>query len=301
MNERVCLITGGTEGIGKATAIGLARKGLRIVLAARNPAKAEAVKREIALATGRTDTDHVVADLTSLRQVHELAETFKQRYPRLDVLINNAGIFMPMRRLTEDGYESTYQVNYLSQFMLTQLLLDELAKSPDGRIVNLSSSAYTLGRFDPDNLQSERQFSTFAAYAASKLFMLMFTIELAERLRGTNVTAYAVHPGVVRTQMMLRAPGFFRLIAYLALPFALSPQKGAATTVYVAGSPNVRSESGKYLTKCKPVTVRHPFITRPYREHLWNISMNSLERSTAIDAPAGLWANVLASSLATDS
>jgi NAD(P)-dependent dehydrogenase (short-subunit alcohol dehydrogenase family) len=278
MTERVCLITGSTDGIGKATAIGLARKGLKIVLAARNPDKAEAVKREIASATGRTDTDHIVADLTSLSQVRQLAETFKSRYPWLDVLINNAGIFMPMRRLTEDGYETTYQVNYLSQFVLTQLLLDELRKSPDGRIINLSSSAHAMGKFDPDNLQSERQFSTFAAYAASKLFMLMFTTELAERLRGTNVTAYAVHPGVVRTQMMLRAPGLFRLVAYLALPFALSPQKGAATTVYVGTSPHVQRESGRYFTNSKPAAVRHPFITRNYREHLWNISMKSLER-----------------------
>jgi hypothetical protein len=108
--------------------------------------------------------------------------------------------------------------------------------------------------------------------------MLMFTIELAERLRGTNVTAYAVHPGVVRTQMLLRAPGLFRLVAYLALPFALSPQKGAATTVHVGTSPHVQRESGRYFTNSKPAAVRHPFITRNYREHLWNISMKSLER-----------------------
>src|SRR5579872_2131921 len=130
MNERICLITGSTDGVGKATAIELARRGFKVVLAARNQAKAEAVQREIASATGRTDAGYIIADLTSLAQVRRLADTFKHRYRSLDVLINNAGIFMPSRVVTEDGYEATFQVNYLSQFLLTQLLLDDLRKGP---------------------------------------------------------------------------------------------------------------------------------------------------------------------------
>ena len=283
MHEQICLITGATEGIGKSTAIELAERGFKVVLAVRSPSKADSVKREIAAATGRTDTDHIVADLTSLQQVRGLAVAFKRRYPRLDVLINNAGIFMPARIVTEDGYEATYQVNYLSQFLLTQLLLDELRKSPQGRVINLSSSVYVTGKFDPGNLQSERRFSTFSAYSASKLFTLMFTIELAERLRGTNIVVNAVHPGVVRTQMMLRAPGFFRVMAYLALPFALSPQQGAATSVYVATSPEVRSQSGQYFTNCAPAVVKNRFITPQNQKLLWDISQKQSAKAGAAD------------------
>jgi retinol dehydrogenase 12 len=281
MQRPVCLITGATEGIGKATATELARKGFTVVLAARNAAKAEAVRKEIAASTGSRDADCIIADLRSLTQVRELAETFRQRYPRLDVLINNAGIFMPAREITEDGYETTYQVNYLSQFYLTQLLLDELRKSSQGRVVNLSSSVYAAGRFDVHNMQSEKQFSTFRTYAASKLLMLLFTVELAGRLTGTRVTANAVHPGVVRTQMMLRAPGVFRAVAYVALPFALSPQKGAATSIFVASSPEVKEISGKYFTRCRATDFRTAFNTPDYRNLLWNLSMKSVQLEEA--------------------
>ena len=207
MDKPICLITGATDGIGKVTATALARKGYAVVLAGRNEAKAATVTTEIGTSTGNRDIDYLIADLSSLAQLHRLAETFMVRYPRLDVLINNAGIIMPQRVLTEDGYETTFQVNYLAQFYLTQLLLNELEKSPQGRVINLSSSVYRAGKFDPDNLQSERQFSTIGAYAASKLCVLLFTIELAQRLKPTRVTANAVHPGIVRTPMMRGAPG----------------------------------------------------------------------------------------------
>jgi NAD(P)-dependent dehydrogenase (short-subunit alcohol dehydrogenase family) len=177
-------------------------------LAARNAAKAEMVIKEIKASTGNADADYILADLKSLSQVSRLAGTFRQRYPKLDVLINNAGIFAQKRVLTEDGYEATFQVNYLSHFLLTQLLLHELKKSEQGRIINLSSRLYAAGKFDPANLQCEKRFSTLAAYSASKLHMLLFTLELAKRLGETRITANAVHPGIVRTQMMTRAPVF---------------------------------------------------------------------------------------------
>jgi retinol dehydrogenase 12 len=281
VQQQVCLITGATEGVGKATAIGLAKAGFTIVLAARNPAKAEAVKKEIVASTANRDIDYIIADLRSLSDVRRLSETFKQRYPRLDVLINNAGIFMPARVMTEDGYETTYQVNYLSQFYLTHLLLGELRKSSQGRIVNLSSSVYVAGQFDVHNLQSEKRFSTFGAYANSKLLMLLFTIELADRLKGTRVTANAVHPGIVRTQMMLKAPGIFRVIAYLALPFALSPQKGAATSIYVASSPKLKDVTGKYFTRSRQTNFNTAFNTEANRNLLWELSKRSLHLEDA--------------------
>jgi retinol dehydrogenase-12 len=160
MEKPICLITGATAGIGKFTALELARKGFTVVIAARNKGHAELVKTEIATAT-KGDVDYIVADLASLKEVRYLAEAFKQRYPRLDVLINNAGIFPPTRKLTVDGFEASFQVNYLSHFLLTRLLLDHIQNSEQGRIINLSSSVHSVGKFDPDNLQSEMKFSCY--------------------------------------------------------------------------------------------------------------------------------------------
>ena len=209
MEKPICLITGAIEGVGKFTALELASKDFTVVMVARDKRKAELVKAEIA-ATSKGKVDYFVADLMSLSQVRQLAETVKQRYPRLDVLINNAAIFAPNRQVTMDGLESSFQVNYLSHFLLTVLLLDEIKRSEQGRIINLSSRVYSSGTFDPENLQSEKKFSAFTTYSSSKLFMLLFTIQLAKLLAGTRTTANAVHPGIVRTQMMLRPRGCSR-------------------------------------------------------------------------------------------
>jgi NAD(P)-dependent dehydrogenase (short-subunit alcohol dehydrogenase family) len=279
MDKPICLITGATDGIGKVTATALARKGYAVVLAARNEAKAATVAREMVSSTGNRDVDYLTADLRSLGQLHRLTEMFTLRYPRLDVLINNAGIVMPQRVLTEDGYETTFQVNYLSQFYLTHLLLNELTKSPQGRVINLSSSVYRAGKFDPDNLQSERGFSTIGAYAASKLLVLLFTIELAHRLKPTRVTANAVHPGIVRTPMMLGAPGVFRAISYAARPFSLPPDKGAATSVLLASSPDAAQVSGQYFTRAMPKKVKTAYNTQENRNLLWTLSMDAYQRA----------------------
>jgi NAD(P)-dependent dehydrogenase (short-subunit alcohol dehydrogenase family) len=279
MDKPICLITGATDGIGKVTAIALARKGYAVVLAARNEAKAATVAREIVESTGNRDVDYLTADLTSLAQLHRLTETFTLRYPRLDILINNAGIIMPQRVLTEDGYETTFQVNYLAQFYLSQLLLSELEKSPQGRVINLSSSVYRAGKFDPDNLQGEHRFSTIGAYAASKLCVLLFTVELAHRLEPICVTVNAVHPGIVRTPMMRGAPGVFRAISYAALPFSRSPEQGAATSVFLACSPNAAQISGQYFANVKSKNVKTAYNTQENRDLLWTLSMDAYQRA----------------------
>ncbi|ORW94725.1 hypothetical protein AWB92_10415 [Mycobacterium sp. IEC1808] len=273
MDRPICLITGATDGIGKVTATELARTGYCVVLAARNEAKAASVASEIVAVTGNRDVAYLTADLRSLAQLHRLAEAFRARYPRLDVLINNAGVIMPQRVLTADGYETTFQVNYLAQFYLTQLLLNELEKSPQGRVVNLSSSVYRAGKFEPDNLQSERRFSTIRTYAASKLCVLLFTIELAHRLRPTRVTANAAHPGIVRTPMMREAQGVFRAISFAALPFSRSPQQGAATSLFLATSPDAAAASGQYFANAAPKNVKSAYNTPENRDLLWNLSM----------------------------
>lgn len=275
MDKPICLITGATDGIGKVTATELARTGYAVVLAARNEAKAASVTSEIMASTGNRDVAYLSADLRSLAQLHRLAEAFTARYPRLDVLINNAGVIMPQRVLTDDGYETTFQVNYLAQFYLTQLLLNELEKSPQGRVINLSSSVYRAGKFDPDNLQGERRFSTIRAYAASKLCVLLFTIELARRLHPTRVTANAAHPGIVRTPMMRGAEGVFRAISLAALPFSRSPEKGAATSLFLAGSPDVAWASGQYFVDAAPKNITSADNTPENRDLLWNLSMDA--------------------------
>jgi retinol dehydrogenase-12 len=275
MDKPICLITGATDGIGKVTATELARTGYSVVLAARDEAKAASVTSEIVASTGNRDVAYLTADLRSLAQLCRLAEAFTARYPRLDVLINNAGVVMPQRVLTQDGYETTFQVNYLAQFYLTQLLLNELQKSPQGRVVNLTSSVYRAGRFDPDNLQGERRFSTIRAYAASKLCVLLFTVELAHRLRPTRVTANAAHPGIVRTPMMRGAEGALRAISLAALPFSRSPQQGAATSLFLAGSPDAARASGQYFVNAASQKIKSAHNTPQNRALLWNLSLDA--------------------------
>jgi retinol dehydrogenase-12 len=276
MLKPICLITGATEGIGRSTAIELAARGFTVVLAARDAARAEAVRSEIAAKTGNRDIDTIVSDLKSFAQVRQFCETFHQRYPRLDVLINNAGILAGEPQLTEDGFEATLQVNYLSAFYLTHLMLDALKRAEQGRIINLSSSVYAVGKFAPEHLERARRFPAFSAYANSKLLMLLFSVELANRLKNTPVTANAVHPGIVKTPMMLNARGVFRVAAYLAMPFAISPEQGAATSVHLATSPDVARVSGQYFTRSRQTSFKTAFNTPENRERLWNLSMQSV-------------------------
>jgi NAD(P)-dependent dehydrogenase (short-subunit alcohol dehydrogenase family) len=256
------------------------------VLVARSASKGEAVQRELAQATGEK-VELLTADLASLRQVRALGERFRDQYGALDVLINNAGVFRSEQTQTEDGFETTYQVNYLSHFLLTQLLLEPLKQAAQGRIINLSSSVMTMARFDADNLQSEKRFSVFGTYAASKLLMLMFTRELARRLAGTKVTANAVHPGIVRTAMMLGAPGVFRVVSLLSLPFSLSAENGARASVHLATAPELAAVTGQYFAGSKPSAAANRFDTEANRALLWDKSLEALEDGAAATRRAG--------------
>jgi retinol dehydrogenase-12 len=276
MSKPVCLITGATDGVGKATATALARKGFKVVIAARNPGKASAAKDEIEAVVGVSDVEVLIADLASLAQVQQLADRFKTQHPRLDVLINNAGVMLSRRQVTEDGLEATWQINYLSAFLLTHLLTDALKVSGQGRIVNLSSSVYSIGKIAPNQGSGQSGYSAIGAYAASKLAMLLFSLELAERLRETRVTANAVHPGVVRTQMLGTAEGLFKLIALLATPFAVSPEKGASASVMLASSPDVARMTGLYWANGKPQLVKSRFNTPEARGGVWWRSVEQL-------------------------
>jgi NAD(P)-dependent dehydrogenase (short-subunit alcohol dehydrogenase family) len=270
---KTVLITGANSGIGKATAMELAAKGFRIVFIARNLQKAQEVKNEIVSSSGNDSVDFIIGDLLSLKEVRKCAELFREKYQKLDVLINNAGVCLPERKVTEDGFEHMFQINHLSHFLLTHLLMDLIKKSSEPRIINVSSAGYKMGKFDSENLQSEKKFGSFTTYCDTKLQNILFTFELAEKLKGTGITVNALHPGVVRTNFAGEFRGFFGIVNRIFKPFLISPQKGAETSVYLASSEEVKNTTGKYFEKCKSVVPKNQFITPENQKLLWDKSM----------------------------
>jgi NAD(P)-dependent dehydrogenase (short-subunit alcohol dehydrogenase family) len=272
MQGKVCLITGGTSGIGLVTARELARQGARIILVGRNRDKCDAVVREVQTETGNQNVEALLADLSIQQQVHDLARQFRERSQRLDVLVNNAGGMWLERQLSADGIEMTIAVNHLAYFLVTQLLLDLLRASAPARIVNVSSAAHRKATLDFDNLQGEHGYSGWRQYCRSKLMNVLFTYELAGRLEGTSVKANALHPGWVYT-------GFgtnngvkgtaFHLLSWL---FAIGPEKGARTTIYLASSPEVAGVNGKYFDREEAVPSSAASYDSAARRQLWDWS-----------------------------
>ena len=264
MTGKTCLVTGANSGIGKETALGLARMGARVVLVCRNPQKGEHALADIQCETGSTQLELLRADMASLESVRALAAQVRQRGPRLDVLINNAGAAVPSRTLSVDGIELTVAGNHLGPALLILLLLDLLRSSAPSRIVNVSSEAQRNARLDMNDLQfARRQYNGLAAYAQSKLLMNAFTFELARRLEGTGVTVNCLHPGVVSTNIWpADAPWFFKLAVGVMKPFILSAKRGADVSLYLATSPDVASVTGQYFVKSKPADS-HPLSRDP--------------------------------------
>jgi NAD(P)-dependent dehydrogenase (short-subunit alcohol dehydrogenase family) len=253
MTGKTCLVTGANSGIGRETALALARMGARVVLVCRNHQKGEQAVADIRRETGSSQLDLLIADMSSFGSVRALAAQVLQRYRRLDVLINNAGAAVPRRTLSADGIEMTVAGNYLGTALLTFLLLDLLKSSAPSRIVNVSSEAHR-GRHDVSDLQFERRkYNGLAAYGQSKLLMNAFTFELARRLEGSGVTANCLHPGVVATNIWpSEAPLFIKMVIGVMKPFMLSPKRGAKVSLYLATSPDVANVSGQYFVKSKP-------------------------------------------------
>lgn len=245
------MITGSSSGIGKATATALARMGASIVMVCRDGSKGESARREIIGRSGAREEDVtlMLADLASLDSVRALAGDYLKTGRRLSVLINNAGLILGQRTVTRDGLESTFEVNYLSHFLLTNLLLGLLESSAPSRIINVSSGAHFRGHIDFDDLQEEKRYGAMRAYSQSKLAQVLFTHELARRLDGTGVTVNSVHPGAVATNWARHSAGALGIGVRIGSPFMLSPEKGAETSVYVASSPDVAGVTGKYFTK----------------------------------------------------
>jgi NAD(P)-dependent dehydrogenase (short-subunit alcohol dehydrogenase family) len=273
MQGKVCLVTGGSSGIGKVTARELASMGATVVMLCRNRAKGEAVQAEIKAATGNDRVDLVVADLSSLSEVRRAASEFKQRYSQLHVLINNAGGVNAERKVTPDGLEYTFATNYLAPFLLTQLLLDVLKASAPARIVNVSSFVHTFGKIDFPDLQVTQGYNPMRAYNQSKLAQIFFTYELADQLAGTGVTVNALHPGVVASNFNDGVQGIMHAIGVLVYAVAgISAEKGADTTLYLATSPEVEGVSGKYFAKSRAIPSSKLSHDRVIRRCLWEVS-----------------------------
>ncbi len=272
MNGKICLITGATSGIGKVTALELARMGATVVVAGRSPQRCADTVAHIQTVTGNPAVESLVADLSSQAEIHRLASEFKQRFPRLDVLVNNAGAFFMKRETTVDGIEMTWALNHLSYFLLTHLLLDILKNSAPARIINVASDAHQGGQINFQDLQGSRRYQGFSAYAQSKLANIMFTYELARRLEGSGVTANTLHPGFVATDFAKNNSLPVRLGMSLMHLFALKPEEGVQSSIYLAASHEVEGVTGKYYIKCRPVASSPGSYDLEAARRLWEIS-----------------------------
>ncbi len=282
MEGKFSIVTGANSGIGYQTALGLARMGSVVVMVSKDTDRGERARREIAAASGNPLVNLMIADLSSQADVRNLAARYKEKYPRLDVLVNNAGIGIDKRIESADGYELTFATNYLGHFLLTMLLLDVLEASAPSRIVNVSSFVHRMAQgIDFDDLDRKKKFSFTQAYAESKLAMLMFTYELAKKLEGTGVTVNALNPGLVRTNLGKDMSGFMKVNQTVLMTlFAITPEKGAQTSIYLASSPEVEGVTGKYFFKKKAKASTKASYNTSDWQRLWEIS-EKLTRKTS--------------------
>jgi NAD(P)-dependent dehydrogenase (short-subunit alcohol dehydrogenase family) len=271
MKGRICLITGANSGIGKATALGLAKMGAPVVMVSRSEGRGSVARKEIVQKSGNSDVELLLCDLSSLQSVRRLAQEFMSRYGELHVLINNAGLFKPTRTLTVDGIETTIQVNYLSHFLLTNLLLDIIKKSVPSRIINVSSVAHFSG-----HIRNLEGFFTgragFAAYSNSKLALVMFGYELARRLRGTGVTVNSVHPGTISTNLWSRPMGPLGFISKITRLFLPGSAKGAEPVIFLASSKELEGVTGKYFDKMRVANSSKESYDESLSARLWDVS-----------------------------
>jgi len=272
MDGKVCLVTGATNGIGLEAAKALASQGATVVVAGRDKGRLETALIQVRHAVPDAKVESLQADFASLKDVHALAEAFKARHSRLDVLLNNAGLVLHERQVTKDGFEATLGINHLAPFLLTHLLLDVLQASGPARVVNVSSEAHRYGKFDFKDLQSERSYAMMRVYGTSKLANILFTQALARRLKGSRVTTNSLHPGVVRTNFGHNTEGWMRLAVQALGLFFLTAEQGARTSVYLSSSPEVEGVSGQYFIKCRSKQPSRDARDEQLAERLWQVS-----------------------------
>ncbi len=293
MAGRTVLITGATSGIGRATALGLARMGAHLAIIGRNRVRTEDAVREIRTAGGG-QVDLFIADLSAQSEVRRLAAEVLQSLSRIDVLINNVGGYWNTRHVTVDGLERTFALNHLAPFLLTNLLLDRLKQSAPARVVTVSSNAHAQRRrIDFDDLQGERSYSGARAYSQSKLANLLFSYELARRLQATPlldqtlVTANALHPGVVSTALGAEDPASVqRVFIPFVRQFMKTPAQGAATPIHLACAPDLKQVTGRYFANSKPTRSSKPSYDEAAAARLWQVSGNLAGLTTTADTPS---------------
>ena len=274
MAETVAIVTGASAGIGLQTALGLARAGMRVVMTGRNAARTESARRSVAERSGNPEVTTALADFASLAQVRRLADELLQAYPRIAVLVNNAGLITPRREPSTDGYELTFAVNHLAPFLLTNLLLDRLKASAPARIVTVASEAHRgAAGIDPAQLAHPQDWSAVKAYRCSKLCNILFTGELAARLAGSGVVATSLHPGVVATELGNRGGGLIGLGWRLGKPFMLSPEKGAETSIFLATVPDPAPFHGAYVIRKHPAQPSAAARDDALARRLWEESV----------------------------
>lgn len=286
MAGKTVLITGGTGGIGRAAAIGLASLGAQVGITGRDRARAVDAAAAITRESGGPAVDVFVADMSSQAEVRRLAIGVLATYPRLDVLVNNVGGFWAHRHLTADGLEHTFALNHLAPFLLTNLLLDRLIASSPSRVVTVSSGAHAMGRIDFDDLVGEQDYSGSRAYNQSKLANVMFTYELARRLEGTGVTANAMHPGLTSTSFSAEDPALGLLVRIMR-PFMRSPAKGADTAVYPASAPEVAGITGQYFADRKIKKSSKSSFDTAAAARLWQMSADLVGLPSVVTRIAG--------------
>jgi NAD(P)-dependent dehydrogenase (short-subunit alcohol dehydrogenase family) len=270
MAGKTCIVTGANAGIGKATALGLAKMGGTVVMVCRSRERGGAALAEIERESGSNSVALLLADLSSQGAIRHLADKFKAKYPALHVLINNAGIIPRKRAVTEDGFETQFAVNHLAYFLLTNLLLDVLKASTPSRIINVSSQVHGGPYIPFDDLQSERSYSPTRVYGWTKLANVLFTYELARRLEGTGVTVNSLHPGTVATKLLADyMPGGLRFMAKM---IGMSPEDGAQTSLYLATSPEVKGVSGKYFVHGTAVRSSKASYDKAAASRMWQVS-----------------------------
>jgi len=271
MQNKICIVTGANSGIGKATALELAKMNATIVMLCRNKERGESAQNEIIEITGNNNVDLILCDLSSQKEIRNFVNEFKNKYDRLHVLINNAGVMLSKKDYSVEGFEMNFAVNHLAPFLLTNLLLDVLKKSAPSRIVNVGSAAHRMGKIDFDDLQREnKKRRPMGLYGSSKLAMTLVSYELSRKLEGSNVTVNVVHPGLINTNLgrdrSSTSKGF-------AKKFFKSPEIGAETSIFLASSPEVEGITGKYFTKKKTKPSSKDSYNEEYAKRLWDFSL----------------------------
>jgi NAD(P)-dependent dehydrogenase (short-subunit alcohol dehydrogenase family) len=279
---KLCVVTGSNSGIGKETALGLARKKAELVMVVRNLDRGKRAREEIVSKISNASVDLMVCDLSSMESIRRFAQEFKDKYSKLHVLINNAGAIFYKRQTTVDGFERTLAVDYLGQFLLTHELLPILESSAPSRIINVSSGTYRTGKIDFDDLQSEKKYGGMRVYANAKLMVLMFTYELARRLESTGVKANCILPGFVRTNLGRNSGSRLQALLFgMMWPFQISAQEAARAIVYLASSEEVRDVTGKCFAKMKQVDTSEASRDSETQKILWDTTERLLARTTA--------------------